>query len=202
MNKKFLKIGEVAAQLGVTTQTVRRYEKNGLLTPIRSVTNQRLYKQEEINELLGDGKATAINVFYVRESANSDKALETQIEMLTNAYGTPTRIFKDTASGLNENRKGLNALLEAAKDGEFNTVCITAKDRLTRFGYSYLERMLKDYGIEIKVLDDVKHVKIVREELIQDFMSLLSTFSGKYYNLRSNEHKRKFLKDVETQLND
>lgn len=201
--KKYLKIGDVATQLGVSPQTVRRYEAKGLLTPIRSITNQRLYLQSDVDNILGKHDKPDIIVFYVRESNSSEDythALETQQQLLEAAFGTPTKVFKDKASGLNENRKGLNTMLEAAKRGEFNVLCIATKDRLTRFGYTYLEQLLKNFGVRIQILEDCK-ILSAHEELIQDFMSLLASFSGKYYRLRSNENKLKFLKDAEKQIN-
>lgn len=199
--KKYLKIGDVATQLGVSPQTVRRYEAKGLLVPIRSITNQRLYLQSDVDNILGKTDEPDIIAFYVRESnVTLDHALEAQQQLLEVAFGTPTKVFKDKASGLNENRKGLNGMLEAAKRGEFNVLCIAAKDRLTRFGYTYLEQLLKNFGVRIQILEDCK-ILSAHEELIQDFMSLLASFSGKYYRLRSNENKLKFLKDAEKQIN-
>ena len=201
--KKYLKIGDVAVQLGVSPQTVRRYEAKGLLTPIRSITNQRLYLQSDVDNILGKHDEPDIIVFYVRESNSSEDythALETQRQLLESTFGTPTKVFKDKSSGLNENRKGLNSMLESAKRGEFNVLYIAAKDRLTRFGYTYLEQLLKNFGVRIQILEDCK-ILSAHEELIQDFMSLLASFSGKYYRLRSNENKLKFLKDAEKQIN-
>ena len=40
---KLLKIGEVAKQLGVHDQTIRMYERKGLLKPIRSEHNSRFF---------------------------------------------------------------------------------------------------------------------------------------------------------------
>ena len=37
--KKYLRVGEVATQLGVSPQTIRRYEKEGKIEAIRSITN-------------------------------------------------------------------------------------------------------------------------------------------------------------------
>lgn len=37
---------------------------------------------------------------------------------------------------------------------------------------------------------------------MRDFMSLLASFSGKYYRLRGKANSRKFLEQVEADLND
>ncbi|MBA7639004.1 hypothetical protein ES703_46660 [subsurface metagenome] len=52
-------------------------------------------------------------------------------------------------SGLNANRKGLWRLIRDAKKGKFSSVVINYKDRLTWFGYRYLEEYLNDFGVEV-----------------------------------------------------
>lgn len=200
--KKYLRVGEVASQLGVSSQTIKRYEKEGRIEGIRSVTGQRLFTQEAVDKLLGKETENTKNiVFYVRESNTSLKtALDNQIKMLENEYGQPDKVYKDLGSGLNENRKGLKQLLNDAKNEEFNIVCVIAKDRLTRFGFTYLEELLEEYNVKIEVLDDRESKKDAHEELIEDFMSLLASFSGKYYRLRSNKNQRLFLNDIESKI--
>lgn len=46
--EKLLKIGEVAKQLGIHDQTIRMYERKGLLKPIRSKHNTRLFTRNDI----------------------------------------------------------------------------------------------------------------------------------------------------------
>ena len=78
------------------------------------------------------------------------------------------------------------------KKGEISTICITSKDRLTRFGYSYLEELCNIFHTRIEVLN-TNDQKSMHEELMDDFMSLIASFSGKYYRLRGNENKKKFM---------
>ena len=105
----------------------------------------------------------------------------------------------DKASGLNENRKGLQQLLKDTSTGKINTIAITAKDRLTRFGYTYLEQLLKEHNTTILVLDEQQD-KNAYDELIQDFLALLASFSGKYYKLRGLKHEKMLLKKAEQEL--
>lgn len=87
--KKYLRVREVASQLGVSSQTIRRYEKEGRIEGIRSVTGQRLFTQEAVDKLLGkEIENTKSVVFYVRESnTNLKSTLDNQIKMLENEYG-------------------------------------------------------------------------------------------------------------------
>jgi putative resolvase len=53
--------------------------------------------------------------------------------------------------------------------------------------------------VTITVLDDAAE-KTPREELMQDFMSLLASFSGKFYKLRSIKHEKMLLSDASKEL--
>jgi putative resolvase len=55
--------------------------------------------------------------------------------------------------------------------------------------------------VTITVLDDAEE-KTPREELMQDFMSLLASFSGKFYKLRSLKHEKMLLNDASRELAD
>ena len=67
----------------------------------------------------------------------------------------------------------------------YSNVYITYKDRLTRFGYHYLEKVFYHYGVNIIVVKDIDIEKSIEQELAEDLMSLIVSFSGKLYGLRS-----------------
>lgn len=204
-----LKPGEAARYLHVGYRALRKYQYAGLVKPAAHTPGgQALYDSRDLDELMGasntvrqgdDARGTA---FYVRSSTGDPALLASQEEMFTRAYGKPWKVYNDKASGLNENRTGLNSLLRDARKGKINRVCITARDRLTRFGYKYLEQLLAYDDVRVVVLDDNLNRKSMQEELLQDFMSLLASFSGKYYKLRSLENKKKLLELAGEELDD
>lgn len=49
--KKYFLISDVAAKFGVHPQTLRLYEREGLLVPIRSEGNTRMYNEEMLKKL-------------------------------------------------------------------------------------------------------------------------------------------------------
>ena len=52
---EFIQIEEAAAMLGVNSQTLRSWERRGILTSYRSPINKwRLYKREELEKFLED----------------------------------------------------------------------------------------------------------------------------------------------------
>ena len=66
---------------------------------------------------------------------------------------------------------------------------MTYKDRLTRFGFHYLETICLAHDSNIIVIKDKWSEKSVQEELVEDMMSLIASFSGKLYGMRSGKNK-------------
>ena len=81
-------------------------------------------------------------------------------------------------------------------NGEVNRVFITHRDRLTRFGFHYLETMFNEQGVEIIVVKQKTEDSSVEQELMTDMMSLIASFSGKLYGVRS-KGKRGRQKEME-----
>ncbi len=201
--KKFFRVQEAAEQIGVSASALRSYTNAGKIISTRNPAGQRLYTQENINLFLGITPSTENKhdkiVFYVRSSDSDKVKIDNQIKLLTQKFGTPIKVYKDNASGLSEKRVGLNNLIEAAEKHKFNTIMITQKDRLTRFGFHYLEKLFQAYGVTIIVLGNDEN-KTLQEELLQDFMSLLASFSGKFYRIRGHEQKKLLLEKVGERL--
>lgn len=200
---KLLNTRQAAELLGVKRVTVNNYTSRGKLHPTaRSIGGRPLYDEDELLKLLGrDSPDTRGTAYYARSSNGSDTLIQSQLDELTQAYGEPDHTYKDKASGLNENRKGLNKLLDDAAAGKIKTVYVTHRDRLTRFGYEYLKRLLALNNVELISLHEAVSPPHPQEELIRDFMSLLASFSGKYYRLRNKANLHKFLEQVEADLN-
>ena len=98
-------------------------------------------------------------------------------------------IIKDVGSGLNDNRSGFVRLTNLIINKQVNKLIIEHKDRLTRFQFSFIKKMFESYGCEVIVINgmDVSDT----EELAADMMSLLASFSGKFYGKRSAERRKK-----------
>jgi len=103
---------------------------------------------------------------------------------------TDVIVVTDVGSGLNDKREGLTKVMDMAKNGDIKMVAITYKDRLTRFGFNYLETYFNNYGVKINILKNVLNDKSPQEELVEDLMSIIASFSGKLYGLRSHKNKR------------
>ena len=72
-------------------------------------------------------------------------------------------------------------------NGEVNRVFITYRDRLTRFGFHYLETMFNKQGVEIIIIKQKTEEISVEQERINDMISLITSFSGKLFGKKQVE---------------
>ena len=98
-------------------------------------------------------------------------------------------VYSDIASGLNEKRAGLKKVFKKVENGNIEKVLLSDRERLTRFGFSFLQRYFKHFGAEIEVIKSPNKLKSPQEELVQDLITLVADFAGRLYGLRS--HKKK-----------
>ena len=194
--RTYLRRAEAANRLHISTTAFKTLVAEGKIKYELSPGGQKVYDPKEIDRFAarvqGREPAEGVLVFYVRDSEGNTTRMRNQEERLEKAYGAPSKVYRDRASGLNENRKGLARLLDDAEEGRFDRVAVTAKDRLSRFGASYLQRHLAFLGIDLIVLDGERE-RGMMDELMDDFMDLLASFSGRFYKLRSIEHEKLLL---------
>lgn len=204
---EYYRAAEAAEFLRLTPQTIRKYRLEGKITGYKTPGGQHIYKKEDLINFLNEQQPQSqsqqkrILAFYIRSSDGDNVKMNEQIKQLTEKYGEPDKIYKDKASGLNEKRKGLQKLIKDAQTHDVTEIRFTQKDRLTRFGYEYLELFFKDKGVTIGPAFD-KPDKTLQEELMQDFMSLIASFSGKFYRIRGYEQKKQLLNDAKKRLDE
>lgn len=199
--KKTYRMGEVADFLGVTVRTLRNYDRDNRLKTIRSEGNHRLVLKEDLIDFLdqkgliyNDIKDGKRDVIYARVSSHDQKShgdLDRQALFLIEHVPDIQNpmVIKEVGSGLNDQRAGIQKLLSLVCSNEVRNIYITYKDRLTRFGFHYLETVCRAHNVEIIVVKDIKSHKTVEEELVEDMMSLIASFSGKLYGMRSKKEE-------------
>ena len=199
----WVRVKKAAEILRMSPETVRQWSNTGRIECQRSAAGQRVFDEDYLRSLVdpeSEGSSPQ-HVFYVRSSSGQDTPMEAQSKALEAAYGSPVKVFSDKASGLNERRKGLTSLLNWVNEHPGTTVCVTAKDRLTRFGFTYLEMLIQDRGGKVVVLDD-EATKEPHEALMGDFMALLASFSGRFYRIRGWNQQRRLLADAGDIINE
>ena len=133
-------------------------------------------------------------VLYGPVSGQGQKSdLETQLERLqawaaTERKGKQTLVLSDIGSGLSATRRHLHRLLRLVRDDQVAEIVVTYPDRLTRFGHEYLQVLFESFGVTLTVLDPGED-KTAEQELVDDMLALLASFSGRLYGMRSHKQK-------------
>lgn len=203
LKKSTYKTGEVAKLLGITIPTVIRYCETGYIPYHTTETGHRRILANDVcdylekqNMLFNDEESIKSDVIYARvsthEQANRgdlDRQVE-EVKLFAINQNVKNLVVKtDVGSGLNENRKGILSLINMIQEGKVNRVFVLYKDRLTRFGYHYLERICDFHGVSIVVVSSETGSKSQLEELAEDIIALIHSLSGKSDELRSKIRK-------------
>lgn len=193
---KYYSIGQFAKAIGKTTKTLRNWDKNGKLKPVRvEDTGYRYYSQEQLNHFLGLKLEKQINkkiIGYCRVSSHKQKDdLERQIENVKTymyAKGYQFEIITDIGSGINYNKKGLNQIIDMVTNSEVEKIVVLYKDRLIRFGYELIENLCNKFGTIIEIIDNTE--KTEQQELVEDLVQIVTVFSCRLQGKRANKAKK------------
>lgn len=189
-----MKLSQYAKELGVCYKTA-----------------WNLFKQNKINGAYQLESGTVIvpnNIFdnntqengvilYARTSSSKSKTLlENQVKRLEQyaiAKGYKIKqIVKEYGSGLNDERKLLSKIL---KDDNYDKIIVENKDRLTRFGFNWIQLLT---GNRIEVINESKEKD---EDITKDLISIIHCFSARIYGLRRSQNLKnnikKYIKEIE-----
>ncbi len=87
-----------------------------------------------------------------------------------------------------------------AKNHEYDILLIAYRDRLTRFGFKYLEELFKAFGVKIEVTFQ-EQPKDYYQELAEDLIEIVTSFASRIYGKRSHKY-RKVVEAVEQTVKD
>ena len=178
--------------LGVHQRTLYQWEEKGWIETMRTDGGKRLYNVEGyLREKNGETLEGKMKICYVRVSSNGQKDdLARQIEYMKERY--PTHVLvKDIGSGLNLDRRGLNKIIDWAIEGKVEEVVIAYKDRLARFGYSQIERIIKKYSGGEIVIENKREELSGEEEMVEDVLQIMNVFVVKMNGRREYTKKNK-----------
>ena len=199
---------EACKLLGVSYVTLRRWIKERKIRAVRTLGGKYRIPESEVKRLLSGVETREVRaVIYTRVSSSDQKKdLERQIQYLMqycSAKGYKVvDVLSDIASGLKTNRRGLMKLFNYVVNKQVDVVVITYKDRLTRFGFEYLDYFFKQYGVGIEVVYCVEP-RDAYQELVEDLLAIVTSLAGKLYGMRSHKKKKliqgfkKLLEEVE-----
>ena len=177
-----------ARELGLHPNTLRAYADEGRIQTIRTASGQRRY---DVDSYVRESAGTAV-ICYCRVSSHAQRDdLARQVAVMRELY-PDAEIVQDIGGGLNFRRKGLVAILERLHRGAKLRLVVAHKDRLARFGFDLIRWQVERNGGEIVVLGGDDHSP--EQELTEDILSILHTFSCRLYGLR--RHRKEITEDT------
>jgi len=181
-----MKLVEDARKVGVSYRTAWRWDKNVQLKGYQAETGTIIVTDPLPNVVVPTPVQKV--AIYTRVSAAENKDnLEGQAKRLLDycaAKGYPvSAVVKEIGSGVNDSRP---KLLKLITDSTISLIVVEHKDRLTRFGFNYIEKLLAMQGRRIEVINSAENGK---EDLIQDFVSIVTSFCARLYGQRRSKRK-------------
>jgi excisionase family DNA binding protein len=208
-SERLLRPKEVCRRLGISYSTLSRWVREGRIRAIRTAGGVFRIPESEVRRIAEGLPISKVvrAVIYARVSSSDQKSdLERQVEYLTQYCSSKgyrvTDVLSDIASGLKTDRKGLLKLFNYVINRQVDVIVVTYRDRLTRFGFEYLEHFFKQFGVRIEVMFD-EEPKNAYQELVEDLIEIITSFAEKLYGMRSHKKKRlvegfkKLLEEVE-----
>lgn len=183
------KISEYAKKNKVSIRTIWNWIYNGRVSIRRTETGR-------VRIVIDENKEKTVAVYARVSSSENKDNLERQKERLVsfcNAKGYKvSKIVLEIGSGLNDKRPKLEALLS---DNAIDIIVVEHKDRLCRFGLNYIQKLLALQGREIEIVNPIANDK---EDLVQDFVSIITSFCARIYGQRRTKRKtEQLIKELE-----
>jgi putative resolvase len=197
---KMLKLSQAAKIIGISPTTLRTWAKENKIEYIVTPTGHRLFDEDVVHHFVYGKTTTTKNeetslesvYIYARvstkkqmESGNLDRQITRLTEHAIKKQYNIAGIFKEVASGINENRKELNKLLDQIKTNKNSIILVEYKDRLARFGYQYIQKHIEDFGSHIEVIETIE--KDDEKELVEDLIAITTSFSARIYGKRGGK---------------
>ena len=186
--------------IGRTTNTLQKWDREGILRAHRSPTNRRYYTHDQYLAYRGlVAQEQGLTIVYARVSGSAQKPdLANQVNALE-AYCKQRSLkvdewMSDIGSGLNYKRKQFLRLMEMIELGQVRRIIIAHRDRLVRFGYDYFEAFCQRHHTEIVVMNG--EAMSPEQELVRDLIAIVTVFSARLHGLRSY---KKAIKDAALQ---
>jgi putative resolvase len=187
-------IGEAAKILGVSIETLRRWEQAGKIKSERTPNGHRRY---DTSKLIRTSNIPFVQsrktIAYARVSSHDQKEdLERQkkvLEMYCASQGFTFEILSDLGSGMNYQKKGLKKLILEILSEQVGRLVITHKDRLLRFGAELIFAICAAKEVEVIIINKGEDTSF-EEDLAKDVLEIITVFSARLYGSRSRKNQK------------
>jgi len=187
---KLITIGEASDLLGVSIKTLRRWEKQGKISPIRTCGGHRRFRRED---LLQSVQGTASIIGYARVNRPEQKPqLDEQIKALEDfcsQQGQPFEILTDIGNGVSHNRPSFMRLVEMMCAGEVKCLVLTHAETASRFSHDFILGLCSLFKIQVILLNQPQE-SIAAEDLVDDLQTLVTICYDCLYPLHNPAHQQ------------
>ena len=189
-----MKLIDYAHKMGISYKTAWRWYKAGKLPGKQMDTGTILVMGDEPEKQA----STKVAVYARVSSAENKSHLDSQAERLVAycaARGYPVaKVVKEVGSGINDSRPKFLALLA---DQGIGMIVVEHQDRATRFGFRYIETLLKAQGRTLEVVNQAENST---EDLLADLSAIIYSFCARLYGQRRAKRKtEKIVQELEAE---
>jgi excisionase family DNA binding protein len=182
---------EACEILGIHYVTLYRLAEKKEIEIIKIGERQLYNVNKYLRKIKAEDEIKKKKICYCRVSSGKQKEdLNRQIKFMEEKY-PGYEIIKDIGSGINIERDGLNKIIDLAIKGELEELVIAYKDRLARFGYEMIERIIEEYSNGKITIINKSEEETPAEEITKDIVLIMNVYVAKINGLRKYKNKMK-----------
>lgn len=187
-------IGRAASELGVSRDTLRRWESAGKISVERTPSGHRRYDLSQLRGLVPHKvNSDRITLAYARVSHHSQKKdLKKQINLLESYcidHNWEFEVIQDQGSGMDYRKSGLRRLIQRICDGDVGRLVVTDRDRLLRFGTDLVFALCENFQTEVIVMN-INSLEEFEDDIAEDILEIITVFSARLYGTRNEKNQR------------
>src|SRR5258708_3299079 len=185
-----MRLSQYAIQMNISYKTAFRWWKAGRLDAYQLDTGTII-----VRDLFPETPTPKGIALYARVSTQGQKAdLDRQVERLKTYAASRgsqvTKIVQEIASGMNDTRP---KLLKQLTDPQIGKIVVEHRDRLTRFGFIYIEQLFDMQGRSLKVM----FPRDTRHDIVDACIAVITRMASRIYGRR---HSNKPSENITTCL--
>lgn len=179
----YMTVKKFAEKLGVTTQTLRVWDKSGRLKPVyRSESGYRYYSDEQLAQYTGIKPVEEkLIIGYCRVGTDKQgQNLEEQVSSVRQyciAKGYSFKVITDIGSGINYTKSGLQELLTLIMTNQVSKIVVLYRGTLASFGYELIDTICNLHSVDIEIIDNTEGAW--KQELIDDLIQIVADFNSR-----------------------
>lgn len=187
-----MKVSQFAKQQGISYSTALRWWKAGAIRGYQAPSGTIIVEAEGMPARNEQRVAIYARVSSAEHRENLERQAERLMQYCTVRGYQVVKLVKEVGSGVNDSRPKLVSLL---RDPMITRLVVEHKDRLTRFGFRYIETLLEIQGRTIEVVNPAENN---REDLLHDLASSVYSICARLYGQRRAKRKaERFVEQLE-----